>query len=341
MKVKRETLLAEVESVSPGLSDRGIIEQSSCFVFKDGEVKTFNDEVSCRCPSSLDVTCAVQAAPLLKVLNRMTEDEIDVEVDEELKIKGRRKSTGIRTDHEITLPLKDVELPEEGSWHRLPKKFSQAIDMVRDCASKDKSTPRLTCVNIRPHKIETCDNYQVARFDCKTGFSNPVLVKCDAIQHILNRKMRQVAETDNWAHFANDNGLVFSCRRYEEAFPKLDPFFDFSGQVVELPDKTKIIDAANGARIFSGETEDKENMIRVSIKKGKFRIRGEGDSGWHTEYTKMKNYEGDPITFLIAPDLLIKIAEQHGKCEIGQGRLKVEFDNFSYVTVVGQDQEDE
>jgi hypothetical protein len=67
-QVNREVLLQQLESVQAGLSSREIIEQSSCFVFKDGNVVTFNDEVSCSRPCELgSFTGAVQAAPLLSI----------------------------------------------------------------------------------------------------------------------------------------------------------------------------------------------------------------------------------------------------------------------------------
>ena len=48
MRVSREKLMQALEAVSPGLANRELIEQSSCFVFKSGMVMTFNDEVAGR-----------------------------------------------------------------------------------------------------------------------------------------------------------------------------------------------------------------------------------------------------------------------------------------------------
>ena len=47
MLIDRAKLLAALELVSPGLSPREILEQSSCVVFRGGRIATFNDEVAC------------------------------------------------------------------------------------------------------------------------------------------------------------------------------------------------------------------------------------------------------------------------------------------------------
>ena len=63
MKINREELLNQLESVLPGLSTREIIEQSSCFVFMNKEVITYNDEISCSHKSRLDIEGAIVATP--------------------------------------------------------------------------------------------------------------------------------------------------------------------------------------------------------------------------------------------------------------------------------------
>src|SRR5687768_12406403 len=55
MRVDRENLLRALESVTAGLAHREIIEQSGSFVFKDGNVITFNDEIACTATSPLKI----------------------------------------------------------------------------------------------------------------------------------------------------------------------------------------------------------------------------------------------------------------------------------------------
>ena len=81
MKVNREELLRNLESVQAGLSRREILEQSDCFVFGGKRVVTYNDEVSCRGPSGLDDSFrgAAKADKLLEVLREYPVEGVEVD----------------------------------------------------------------------------------------------------------------------------------------------------------------------------------------------------------------------------------------------------------------------
>ena len=79
MRINREELLHQLETVAPGLSQKAIIEQSNCVVFQDGKVQTFNDEVSCCTDCCLKITGAVKAKALLELLRKLSEDQLDIE----------------------------------------------------------------------------------------------------------------------------------------------------------------------------------------------------------------------------------------------------------------------
>lgn len=335
MGVNRELLLHQLESVIPGLSVRDIIEQSSCFVFKEGRVITYNDEITCSCKCVLGIEGAVDAKPLREILQKLTEEEVEVEMGEsELIIRGRKRSAGIRMEKEILLPLDHLEVPAKGDWKDLPKDFTEAVNLVKDCASSDQSMPKLTCVHLTSTHIEASDNFQVARYHLKLPLKQSVLVKQESLRCVLSLDMMKFAETDNWVHFRSGSGVVLSCRRFEESFPDTDKHLELQGGVeVMLP--KGLPEAVEKARVFSSDTSGDE-QIRVSIRPGKFRIRGEGTSGWFTEFSKT-NYKGSPISFLIAPDLLVNIMSQTNKCEVGDRRLRVQLGKFTYVTALGED----
>src|SRR5688572_28649491 len=115
MKVNREELVRQLEALQPGISTKAIIEQENCIVFKDGEAITFNDEISCRLKTNITgITGAVRFGPLLGLLTKLQEDEIEVRQGEgELLIKGKNKESGIRMDADILLPFENVEKPKK------------------------------------------------------------------------------------------------------------------------------------------------------------------------------------------------------------------------------------
>ena len=184
MRVNREELLKVLQSVSPGLAAKEILEQSSCLVFLDGKVATFNDEVACSRKSPLDLTGAVKAKPLLELLGKLAEDDIEVEQSNgELLVKGKRRKAGVRMEAEVMLPVDAVEEPDE--WMKLPAEFSEAVSIVHTCASGEESQFVLTCVHIHPEYLEACDKLQVVRYPLETGVEESTLVRAESLRKIV------------------------------------------------------------------------------------------------------------------------------------------------------------
>ena len=332
MRINRHDLLQSLESVQPGLTTRDVVEQSSCFVFKDGEVFTFNDEVACRKPCSLDIEAAVPALPLLNMLRRLPEDELDIELlDSEIIIEGKRRKSGIR----IQLDIADHhnEKMEKGeNWKKLHAEFSDAIYVAQQCVGKDESQYTTTCVHIHPKWIESCDNTQAIRYHLKTRVEEPILIRGSSIKHIVSLDMVEFAETETWIHFRNPSGLVLSCRRDVQDFGDNTDLFEMDGNPLTLP--KGLGDAAAKAEVFSAENAD-ENEVTVDIRPGRIRVRSQGTSGWYSESKKLASYKGDPLQFNVPPSLLIELVKKYNDCEVSQDKLKVVVGNFTYVVALG------
>ncbi len=328
MKINREVLLKQLEYVTPGLAKREVVEQSTCFIFRDGKVYTFNDEVACVADCPLKIEGAVPADKLLAVLRKLNDDELDITVsDGQVKIKGEQsRRVSIRMDEEIALEVDAVEEP--GKWRPLPEDFNEAVGVVQSCASNDASRFRLTCIHIHPDYLEACDDFQLARYPLKTGLKKPMLIKRDSLKWLTGLDPTEMSATKNWMHFRNPAGLVLSCRRYVEEYHDMDSFLVVEGTKTVFP---KGIETTVGlASIFSSDNEDL-NQLLIRIKPGRMRIEGHGKSGFYQEDKKV-NYDGPPTEFQIAPDLFLTISKRAAECIVGDGRLKVDGGKFEYVT---------
>ena len=73
MKINKQQFIEALELVKPGLAAKEIIEQSTSFVFRAGQVITYNDEVAVHAPVGLVTVrhCQTNAktAPILEVLH--------------------------------------------------------------------------------------------------------------------------------------------------------------------------------------------------------------------------------------------------------------------------------
>lgn len=332
MKINREDLVSSLEMVRAGLSPREFIEQSSCFVFSDGMVMTFNDEIACRKAVPISCTGAIQAGPLIEILGKIDDPDLKVRDTEEGKLEflAKNKRFSLVKDAEIFLPIDKVEVPEK--WHPLPKDFAEAIRLVQHCVSADESRFLLTCIHLHPEYVEACDNLQIMRCKINTGLKKPTLVRGSSLKHITSLGMDEICLTKSWVHFKNPAGLIFSCRRYAEDYPDLSQFLEVSGHDIVIPKGLK--EAAERAAIFA-EDKSGDPQVIINLTTGRLDVIGDGISGKYQEKKKVV-YEGDPLKFAIAPDLLVHISEEYTNAEISEGRMKATGGHWEYVTVLGK-----
>ena len=334
MKVNREELLIQLESVLPGLSTKEIIEQSDCFVFQNEMAHTYNDEIACSIPTTLKITAAVPAVPLISILRKLPEDELDIDIDDsKLVIKGKRRRAAIKIEENILLPIDAVE--EAGKWFDLSIEFADAVSLVKDCAGINESQFVMTCIHITPEWIEACDNKQVARYKFKSNFKKNTLIRKESLQHIISLNMSRYSRVKNWIHFktSDSNGLILSCRLFEEDYPTDDitKVLEVHGKKLILP--KGLVKAVDKAEIFTAENVSGNN-VTIILKTGKIRIKGEGTSGYYTEIKRSK-YEGPDLRFTIPAKLLAELVQKHNECIVSNERLQVKGKKFTYVTVLG------
>lgn len=344
--VRREELLRVLESVQPGLSSREAIEQSSCFVFHKGKVITYNDEVSAQAPildikdNPVKLEAAIKAGPLLKLLQSMKGDELDMAVSgKDLTLKGKGKGVELHLEEGIHLAYANVEKPTE--WKKLASDFGEAISIVHECAGKNEARYALTCVHVTGDWVEATDDLQAARYRIKVPIQMASLVRKEAIKHIIRLDATEFAETNAWLHFRNSLHTTLSVRRTIDPFPSISKWFKVEGKKISLPKGST--EAVETASILSGENAD-DNLILVELKNGangngRMRIVGQVVSGRYWEVRKLK-YTGPNLGFLVPPELLTKIIKNHNEFEIANDRLKVKglvegVHKFSFVTSLG------
>lgn len=317
MRINREELLKDLELVKPGLSAREFIEQSSCFVFRNGEVATFNDEVACRKPTNLKIKGAIQASSFLEVLQKIEDPELDVaqSAKGELEFRGKRKRFAMTRDAEVFLPLDRVEEPK--GWRELPPAFITGLEMVRDCVSTDESRFLLTCIHVHPDYLEACDGMAALRYPVRLGHKRPLLVRGASVVHILGVGMSEVSLTSSWVHFRNSSGLILSCRRFQESYPSMEKALSCDGHKVVLPRGLK--GAGERASIFASDQAG-ETAVHIVLRSGAMAVNGHGASGRYREYLPVK-YKGPELSFYVVPRLLDRICTRYKEAVVSEDRL--------------------
>lgn len=323
----REELLRTLRSVRPGVADREIVEQSTCFVFSGGRVHTFDDEVFCSAPVPLDIEGAVRANTLYDLLVKMNDKRVAIACSEnELVVKGKRRKAGIRLEREVLLPLDAVEYPEVG-WSELPDDFEQAVNLAWPCASRLEVGFIFTCVHLHPEYIEACDGFQVLRYFLDLGIDDSALVRADAIKSVVGTGVKDICVDSSWVHFRREDGLIVSYRRYLDDFAPLDKFLDDKGlHPLEIPEGMS--EAVMRASIFSSENIT-HDYICIDLRNDSVVVEGQGPTGWYKEKKEVV-YEGDPVKFFISPRLIEELANKANKCSMGDGRMVLVTDKYRY-----------
>ena len=337
--VDREKFILTLESVSPGLSPKEIIEQSNAFIFRGGEVLTYNDEVACRARSGLEdkFQGAVAAGRIMEQLRKWKEEEIRVEPrDNDLMVMGKRKRAAFTLDKEISLPVDSIELPKK--WKPLPDGFTDAVKTTGQCAGANQAEFETTCVHLHPEWVEATDRFQFCRWPLATGLDESFLVRQTALRHLASIQADEFGETDGWLHFrAKGQGTVLSCRRYLEEYPDLSKLMKLKGEPAILP--KGLAEAAERAAVFASESADNP-YVQIELRPAKLRIKGQGVSGWYQEARKVK-YNGPAMSFVIAPGMLADIVRKHNDCQIGQDHLIVNGGAYTYVSCLMRHSEKE
>lgn len=332
-KVGREVLLSQLESVSPGLSIKAEFEQSHCFVFKDHKIFTFNDEIRCVSPSCLNgIEGAVYAKPLLAILQKMPDDEVEVTTTKNrFRVKAGGRKADIVRQRDIVLEYDSIDKPKE--WHELHPDFLEGAAMIVDCASDDQSAYIYTCVRITPTYIEAMDGWQAGRYKVDFPTDEPIYIRKSALKHIIELDMESVSIGERWAHFRSSDGLMLSCRvSRDEDYADLGPVLEIEGKSMAL--SKSLVQVAERAEILC---EDEDKYLTVTIEKGRVVVVTESDEGRFRESRKLRGYKGPSRVFMISSHLLSKICDKYNEVIISEDKIGVSVGAFQYVTVLKVD----
>lgn len=336
--IGREDFLRLLEFVEPGIAlrDDGV-DQSDCVVISGGKIRSFSEEIACEVPAPPCLAAAdgaVRAKPLLDLVRKIPDDVLEVEMGKgEFLIRGAsgRRRSGVTAEKDVVLPrIRKEDRPRD--WAEPGEGFSRAVGVVHACAELDEDEFSHACVHVHPKWLEACSQFQLCRWKIKTGLAEPALVRRFSIRHVIRLEVAGIADSERWVHFKDSSGGVLSCRRFsvegEEAFPDMEPMMDHAGAVpVSLP--KGLVESSGVAAVFADSTVDGQ-LVTVSLRPGRLEIRGHGLSGWYEESKKIKGYAGKPLRFMISPELLAEIVDEHNECLLTRGRLVVKNDSMTY-----------
>lgn len=334
MEFDRQELLRLLESAAAGLNTKENMEQSSCYVFADGKLITYNGEILCRVGVTNSAgepfphTCAVPARPLIETLRKSPDAVVDITVvDNQFRIKGTGRRQTIKTSSEIVLEVSEVEDP--GEFTDLPPIFAEALVSVAACAATDAEPFALNCVDFTPKGMQATNRYQAMRFLVNTGLTEPhVMVRASSCKCLNGIGAAAVSYTRDWVHWKTYSGLVISVRRLGDSYPDISSIFTEPklGEIMLPGSVSEII-----TRIMPFVTEKKdEQRVLLKLRKGSVELYAESVHGFGEEVKELK-YDGEEMDLQINPSVL-PVALRYGlPLAICNSCLRVRGDGFMYA----------
>lgn len=340
MKVDRKALISVLSAVKPAVSEREVVEQSNAFIFYEGRVYTYNDEIAVSHPTEVSFNCAVKAKELVALLDKLADDEIDIEVKgSELRVSGKKSQAGINLQTEINMDLLTAIGKPDGDWNELPEDFVTGVSFCMFSVCHDLNTPMLTCVNVSGNEVFSTDKLRITQYRMKSDLPDGGIMNIPiaAAKELKNYKPTEYVQTDGWIHFKTKEEVIFSTRVMEGDFPTERARAYLDGverkEVIKLP--SDLSDCLTRAGIFSSAGSQTMDRIKLELGDNELTISSKGHSGWFTETARVR-YSGKPVMFEVNHGLLKDILSFTDEMLVGEKLLKFEGESFSHgISILG------
>lgn len=319
--------MARLNDASLGLSTKESLQQSNCFVFANGRLITFNDEIMVRTSSPLDFDMVVNATDFMGIVSKIPDDEIDVSRrGGEVVVRGKKRKAGIACVTEVVLPVDAVPVPDK--WHRLADGALAAMMQAARTCGKPDDDYLSTVVHVTPDRVEACDNVRMFRVDGPTGVPGELLVKAHPLLELEGTDAVKVALSAGWVHFKTAGGAEIALRADAAKYhPDIDAILTLDKPAkVTLP--TNLGEIVGRAEVFLSGDRDARIGVRIADNDLVLTARKEG--GWYKERKRIM-YAGRVLDFEINPKFLVEILSRARDVMVDARKMKIAGDRTQFV----------
>ncbi len=332
MKTNRQALFDILNVLRPAVASKDIVEHANSFIFKDGLVWSYNDEIAIShpLPEGLDLTGAVLAEPLIKLLDKIKDEEILLTTDEkELRIKTKNSEAGIPLTVGDGFLVESIPMPGPKEWKKISEEVLRALSLASRSASTDMSKPILTHVSIEKGRVVGCNNFGLTVYRIE-GLEPLPLLPAVVVPHLVQFDPDMVSFKKGWIHFVNENDCILSCRSGTGEYPNIDAILKVEGKEITFPKELSAI--LDRAGIFSQTEFASDQRVTLSAEKGTLKVEGRGPMGWFEETVAFESKE--IFSFTVHPEYLLTAMEFGRKMILGEKTLMLQGKNLTHVVSI-------
>jgi len=284
-KVKVNELLTALEAVMPGLAKKEIIEHANCFIFDEGKIYTFNDEISVSYPvKGIDINGAVSGKEFYDFMKNVEDEEVSIGLGDKSKVVVQGSSFEVKFN--LRAAKMPTYVPTPDNWKKLPSNFKEGFEYLLLSVAKDMSNPVLTCIHWVRDVLESCDNIKYTRWQLDGGEIDEdwdILLSDNVGAQLLHYDPVEYSYSKDgcWLHLKMDNGCIFSCRTFLGKYPDTSVILKAcqvdDGYEIELPEKlNNALDRASAVAI---EDELGDKLVRLHFTSKGLYVRARSDLG--------------------------------------------------------------
>jgi len=351
MRVNRKDLRDKLSLLKPGLGKKELDPQETHFIFFDGIIATFNQQILITIPFESELeNFSVKAEEFFRLVDGISDETLDIVLREHrLRIKSRSTTATISTfkpkkdpldtglNDNIETKIKAVLEMQKG-WRAIPEELIPGMVLCSFSASPDLSSAVRACVCARGDRILSTDNARVSRFILPEGTIDEADFNIQAryITELAKFPVVEYCMTKRWVHFRTEDSVTFSCCVIEGSMPaKIERYFEGMKDLEyhTLPDEFSEI--LNSVVVLASEVNDQQKGRKTTIRIGdnKINIKAENELG-NVEKSLPYEYDGEPIKFLINNNFLTQILQHTTTVAWEFPNLYFSSGNFSHLMVM-------
>jgi len=328
MKIERRKFLSTLQSIVCATSRHEILEQSNCFIFTEDSIMAFNGEVYARIAFKSSWKFAINANDLIKLLSKIPDKEIKLELkDNQLIVIGKKKRAGLTIENEILLPVEEIPFPEKKMTKIRDNTLENLAIASKICIGGNEDY-RISHVYLTPTKIQATDRFRVLCIDFSAGYG-PILIPASAILSLPDTKFDKIKIENGWFFVANKDIFVGICC-------SLDPYYEENiiSDAFKMEDSSKIqlpkeMESAIERALIMAE-DDASKLANISLTKKSIIIKTQKDSGWYEEKQPAR-YKGADMKIVVGLSLFKDLLSKTHKALINKNKMKMKKDNIEFV----------
>jgi hypothetical protein len=295
--MKRSELLAAVEAVMVSV-DKSKGQTGMDFLMLDKNwVRGFNDILSVSFPIITNITGAIKALELTKILGKMEGDTIRIaEDDGKILIKDAKTTLKMTLLEESFLSQLQENISslntDKIKWSSIPKDFIEGLSVCLFSAGTTPELGVLAGVSFSEKSIIATDNYRVTLFTMSEEVSEPFILPTEVVNGLtrFGGEFNGISVTEAWVHFKVVNGTIISVRRLLSEYP--------TEKIIDILEK-------NFPRGKKAKTYKLPDGIEKSIDRTEVLASSDGDIGPQSQITFKR----------VGKHLVIKGANESGEVE--------------------------